>query len=166
MEFRESFRAWLADGLSHAIPDSVKAFAFNLYEPAMVDGVKFGIELIGAGEFDENDPDWACDEVWEPSTRGINIPVSYSGDRWEQCLRKLRALLVRELDEPSAQRLKASQGVGIGFVDGDLEVVWKPRQSDPMAPKGQGHNARHARRPRHRPHDRSERGPCQRRREP
>ena len=46
--------------------------------------MKFRIELIDSGEFDEDDPDWACDEVWVPVPRGINIPLTYSGDTWEQ----------------------------------------------------------------------------------
>ena len=126
MDFEAQFTAWLTDSLSQSIPDFVRAFSFNLYEPAMVDGVAFGIELIGSGEFDENDPDWPCDEVWEPETRGINIPVEYSGDIWEECLQKLKALVITKLDSPSMAELKTAQGVGIGFVDGDLEVIWKP----------------------------------------
>lgn len=128
MDFEQTFASWLTSSLEEELPGSVKAFSFNLYEPALVDGVKFGIELIGAGEFNKDDPDWACDEVWEPETRGINIQVAYSGDQWEQCLQNLKALLIRTLDSdsPAVRKLKSSQGIAIGFVDGDLEIVWKP----------------------------------------
>ncbi len=86
------------------------------------------IELIGAGMFDENDPDWPCDEVWEPVPRNLFIPVGYSGENWESCLQRLRALVLKEFDadSPAARMLQSSQGIGIGFVDGDLEIIWKP----------------------------------------
>lgn len=127
MVFEQLFADWLAGCVNKGIPDSVRAFSFNLYEPAGEPGVKFGIELIGAGQFDENDPDWPCDEVWAPEIRQISIPVQYSGDHWEACLQRLRALVAKQLDadSPAAQELKSSRGIGIGFVDGELEVIWK-----------------------------------------
>ena len=64
MDFENTFESWLSNSLSQEIPDSVRAFSFNLYEPALVDDVKFGVELIGAESFNEDDSDWACDEVW------------------------------------------------------------------------------------------------------
>lgn len=128
MNFEQQFATWLNDGFAGDIPDKVRAFSFNLYEPACIADVKFGVEVIGAGSFDEEDPDWPCDEVWEPQPRGIPIPLAYSGDTWEQCLRRVKALVVQTLGGQSraVQQLKSSQGVGIGFVDGDLEVIWKP----------------------------------------
>lgn len=128
MDFEKHFESWLNESLAQEIPSSVNAFSFNLYEPAFVDNVKFGIELIGAEAFDEDDPDWACEEIWEPKTRGIDIPISYSGDTWEACLEKLKTLVTKHLgtDSPFIQVLKSKQGVGIGFVDGDLEIIWKP----------------------------------------
>lgn len=125
MDFESRFRSWLDDCFATPVEENVKAFSFNLYEPAGESDVRFGIELIGAGSFDEDDPDWACDEVWEPQTRGISIPASYSGADWESCLAKMAALLERELsqDSPAADRLKNSLGIAIGFVDGDMTVI-------------------------------------------
>ncbi|MEJ2613067.1 MAG: hypothetical protein P8179_24185 [Candidatus Thiodiazotropha sp.] len=128
MDFENTFESWLSNSLSQEIPDSVRAFSFNLYEPALVDDVKFGVELIGAESFNEDDSDWACDEVWEPTTRGINIPITYSGNSWETCLERLKALVIKHLSTDAAysMKMKSKQGVGVGFVDGDLEIVWKP----------------------------------------
>ncbi len=127
MSFEEKFTEWLNDCLSQPIPASVKAFSLNLFEPAGIDGVKFGIELIGAGEFDEDDSDWACDEVWEPEERQISIPLSFSGSNWEQCLSNIRELAAGYLSSgAAADKLKSKLGVGLGFVDGDLEVLWQP----------------------------------------
>ena len=80
LNFGQKLKNWLNQGLRSELPNEIKAFSFNLFEPAQVDGVKFGVELIGAGKFDENDPDWACDEIWEPEQQIFYIPVEYSSD--------------------------------------------------------------------------------------
>ncbi len=127
MDFEQSFTSWLNKSLAQNVPDSVKAFCFNLYESAFVDEAKFGVELIGAGKFDRDDPDWPCYEVWEPETRGINIPISYSGDEWELCLQRIKTLVLKQLETETStiRKLKSTRAVGIGFVDGDLEIIWK-----------------------------------------
>lgn len=124
MNFEKTFREWANKSLAEKIPANVKAFSFNLYET----GVDFGIELIGAGSFDVNDPDWATDEVFEPSQRRLEIPVSFSGETWEQCLENMRKLVFSYLNsnEPGAKVLNQGQGVGIGFVDGDLRLLKTP----------------------------------------
>lgn len=126
MNFEQHFEEWLSKGLQTDIPDEVKAYAFNLYEVAAEEGVKFGIELIGAGEFDPEDADWACDEIWEPHQRQLLIPIEYSGESWDVCHERMKKLALTTLnsDEPLIQKLKATKGVGIGFVDGDLELIW------------------------------------------
>lgn len=107
LDFEKRFNSWLEACLGQAIPDTVKAFSFNLYEPAGDPVVKFGIELVAAGMFSEDDPDWACDEVWEPKTRGISIPVEFSGEEWQPCLQKMKALVLKQLgvDSPAVHLL-------------------------------------------------------------
>ncbi len=126
--FQDEFRRWLETGLDIDIPEDVKAYSFNLFEPAFEEGVKFGVELIGASAFDPDDPDWACDEVWEPAQRQLSIPIEYSGDTWEVCLERMKALALAFLtsDCASARKLKSKAGVGMGFVGGDLEILWRP----------------------------------------
>lgn len=125
MGFEETFKNWLEKSLAQGVPDSVVAFAFNLFEAVFEEDVKFGIGLVGTGEFNEQDSDWACDEVWEPFPRDIHIPAGYSGEEREQCLQKMKALLsnVLDTDSPSMQILKSRKGIGLGFVDGDIEVI-------------------------------------------
>jgi hypothetical protein len=128
MGFERRFLSWLDENCTADISDDDVAFSFNLCEPAGMDNVKFGVELVGAGSFGENDPDWACDEVWQAQPRGISIPLQYSGDTWQVCLHRMKSLAVKMLagNSAAAQRLKSSQGVGIGFVDGDMEIIWRP----------------------------------------
>jgi len=116
------FERWLDKSLKENIPTEVKAFSFNLYEPPG----GFGIEIIGAAYFDENDPDWACDEIWEPKQRGIEIPIEFSGNSWEECLKKMESIARQYLQQGQERNiLLASEGVGIGFVDGDISIIYK-----------------------------------------
>ena len=49
MDFSLQFRHWLDAAASQTSAD-IAAFSFNLYEPALVPGVKFGMELkMGIG---------------------------------------------------------------------------------------------------------------------
>lgn len=124
MTFPEQFEAWLSTALAQDIPAEVVAYSFNLFEYASCD---YGMELIGASEFDPSDADWVCEEVWQPEPRMLDIPADFCSADWASCLRDARALLLSVLDKPGAisARLKASQAVAIGFVDGDLDVIWQ-----------------------------------------
>ncbi|BCV35900.1 hypothetical protein [Shewanella chilikensis] len=121
MEFESRLFEWINQALADGMPPRVKAFNFNLFET----GPDFGIELIGSSEFDEADSDWACEEVFEPKQRQLRIPLSYSGGDWEQCLESMKAAIqvYLQTDEPGAAILHQAEGIGIGFVDGDLELV-------------------------------------------
>lgn len=128
MKFAEQFEGWLRQAFASEVPGEVRAFSFNLFEPAFVTGVKFGVELVGASRFDPNDPDWPCDEVWQPIQRQLNIPISFSGETWEQCLEAIKSLVENTLASHNhvADSLKSRLGVGVGFIDGDMHVVWEP----------------------------------------
>ncbi|WP_431113072.1 hypothetical protein [Variovorax paradoxus] len=124
--FEETFRTWVAASLAEAIPTVVKAFVFNLLEYGETPSGRFGIELVGTGIFDEDDSDWACYEVWEPSVRRLEIPLGFSGSSWEECLERVTSLLMTGLNSPDlGPKLKQGAAIGIGFVDGDLSVAWQ-----------------------------------------
>jgi hypothetical protein len=129
MNFEEVFSEWLAKNLRDDIPKSVKGFSFNLFEFEPIEDVsiKFGITLIGSESFDESDEDWACDEIWIPRARELLIPTDYSGNNWKECLARMKNLILSKLqsNDRSAKRLKEAKGIGIGFVDGDLEVIYR-----------------------------------------
>lgn len=121
MNFKEKLTDWINESLHHAPLDEIKGFSFNLFESA--DG--FWIELIGSGVFDLADSDWACEKIFEPPQRNLLIPVDISGNTWEECLINMKELINVYYDskEPGAQVLRKVDGVGIGFVDGDLEIL-------------------------------------------
>jgi len=131
MNFEQEFEAWLSNNITCEIPEDVKAFSFNLFESCIEDDKKFGIELIGAGEFDSENEDWACDEIWEPKLRELDIPTSFSGESWEICQERLKSLITKVLASNThcKNQLKSRKGIGIGFVDGNLEMIWQSMQT-------------------------------------
>lgn len=125
MSFDESFERWLSSSLNTTVPEPVRAFSFNLYE-AGSDHSLFGVELIGSPEFDAEDGDWACEEVWEATPRRLEIPAAFSTSSWEVCLTNMKALVLRALQEGNVGKiLRSRDGVAVGFVDGDLDLVWQ-----------------------------------------
>ena len=113
------FEAWLDDALSAELPEDIAAFNFNLYE----DGdYLWSIELIGASRFDTEDPDWACDEVFTNREE----PLSWTAETdWENVLETMTDYVVKYLQEGKyADMLREYQAVGIGFVDGDITIVY------------------------------------------
>ncbi|MEN3749995.1 hypothetical protein TPR58_22705 [Sphingomonas sp. HF-S3] len=124
-DFRANYRAWLEGVLVDDVPDDVVAFVFNLFEQDF-DGARYGVEFVGVSKFDQSDPDWACEEAWEPKGgRSSLIPLSFCDGGWEICLTKMSELISSFIREPSllAQRLSAVRGIGIGFVDGELLLL-------------------------------------------
>lgn len=53
---------WIDSIFENTIPNEVVGIAFNLYED---ETNQWSIEMIGSASFDVEDPDWACDEVFD-----------------------------------------------------------------------------------------------------
>ena len=118
----KEFTEWLDEHLPTALPPEVKGLSFNLNENAD----SFSIELVGTEEFNEEDPDWACEEIWEPAKRKIELSIS--GD-WSDCLEKMKSVALDYLINGRKKEIfDTVEGVGIGFVDGDLEIIKKSYQ--------------------------------------
>jgi hypothetical protein len=126
MSFSEEFNGWIVSALASEVPKTVVAYSFNLFELPPGDA-KYGIELIGSDEFDTDDSDWACSETWVANPRSISIPRAFGDGAWEECLDDVKGLLTNTLSKSSAtaSKLKDARAVAIGFVDGDLELIWK-----------------------------------------
>ena len=114
------FGIWLDDALLAAADTSAQAFNFNLYQAAET----WDVELIGADEFDDASPDLACDPVFSYPELFF-IPQSLVGVQWEKGLATALDLVILYI-RGGRQRdvLRSSIAVGVGFVDGDLTIVW------------------------------------------
>ena len=117
---KKGFFNWLDMILKNQLPPETVAINFNLYE----DGNDvWSIEMIGASEFDEDDEDWACEEVF--ATRANPYVISKKSD-WKT-IQKLFSLLIKEYFKKGkySNVLKNYLAVGIGFVDGNVSILYK-----------------------------------------
>ena len=115
------FAAWVDAALGRPIPAEVVAFAFNLYE-----GIEtFDIQITGSPTFDAADQVWASEIAFSSGESLFPVPRQLVSDRWEEALELVREVVRRYLSDGSrASVLRGSKGVGVGFVEGDLHLVW------------------------------------------
>lgn len=113
--------AWLNDILGQKISSAVRAFCFNLYDD-WYEG--WHIELVGTENFDVDDEDWACDEITDFGTR--EKPLSWKEEAdWNEVLSEVSSALKQYLENGLyADILKSRAGVAVGFVDGNLEILY------------------------------------------
>lgn len=116
----EAFAKHVDEALEGDFPDGVVAVCFNLYDDLLYN---WAIEIVGTSAFDKDDSDWACEEVTDFSTRSTPL-------KWKEKVEGLEIqaeavdLVKKYLKSGKhADKLKALQGVGVGFVDGDLELL-------------------------------------------
>ena len=94
-------------------------FDFNLYEDT---DNKWSVELVGTFSFDKDNDDWACDEVF--TTRDHPFVIECESD-WELVETFFIGLVNEYLSSGKyAGKLKEYQAIGIGFVDGDLHILY------------------------------------------
>jgi len=113
--------SWLDGLLRNGVSDDVTAFCFNIYEGA--DG-RWSMELIGTDSFDAEDEDWACDEISDFGSR--ERPYNWKMKcGWEEALEYMVNKLNGYLENGKyAEVLKDKDGVGVGFVDGNIEIIY------------------------------------------
>ena len=113
--------SWIDNVLNTEIPENVKGYIFNLYD----DGDdNWSMEIVATSRFDENDPDWGCDEITDFGTR--DEPFAWEEPTgWEDIQQKCSDALAEYLAAGDfADVLKKAEGVGVGFVVGDLEILY------------------------------------------
>lgn len=115
-----NFTEWLDDILSKELSPDITAINFNLYEDT---DNQWSIEFVGAGSFDADNSDWACDEIFV--TR--DNPFTWTEETaWETILSKSVNEIQTYLETGDyAGKLKAYKGIGAGFVDGDITIIYQ-----------------------------------------
>lgn len=102
-------------------PEDVVAFCFNLYDDG--DGY-WSMELVGTGQFDVDNEDWGCNEITDFGTREGHF-VWKNAVKWEEALEEMICNLKEYLKNGKyADVLRSKDGVGIGFVDGNLKILY------------------------------------------
>ena len=119
-DFRPIFEAWLDESLAREIPAEVVSLVLNMYEP-------WCIGLVGFGSYFAGDGDLGCDEGLYTSSRTLDLPESAVGGDWESVLESCKGMIGGYLERECAGSavLKRSIAVAVGFVDGELELVWE-----------------------------------------
>ena len=121
-EVEVRFARWADGVLSSGLPEGIAAFHLNLYEaPASHDA-----EIVGCPTYDPTDSDWACEDIFMSEDPRFGLPHAAVGSHWDQGLNAAIQVLKTYLDSDSAgaRRLREAQAVSVGFVDGDLHLVW------------------------------------------
>lgn len=115
-----SFEKWIDRTLSANIPNNIEAFCINIYEDG---GGRYSIELIGAGSFDKENSDWACDEVFTNREEPLKWKSNKSWKETQTCVEGV----VRQylINGRYASVLLSKKGIGVGFVDGELVLLEK-----------------------------------------
>lgn len=117
---KKGFFVWLDSVLKSDFSGEVKAINFNLYEDT---DNKWSIEFVGTFSFDRDNEDWACDEVF--ATRDNPFVIECEND-WKSMETFFIGLVNKYLSSGKyASKLKEYQAVGIGFVDGNLHVLYE-----------------------------------------
>jgi len=116
----ERFAKWVEKSVVKILSPKAVALCFNIYD----DGDdKWSIELVGTSSFDAADNDWACDEVF---TNRKHPLVFKSKADWQEIQLQVKTMVEKYLEEGEyAEPMKSYQGIGVGFVDGDLFVVYQ-----------------------------------------
>ena len=115
----KDFFEWLDLILKNELNSEIKAINFNLYEDT---DNKWSVELVGTFSFDKDNDDWACDEVF--TTRDQPFVIECESD-WELVETFFISLVNEYLSSGKyAGKLKEYQAIGIGFVDGDLHILY------------------------------------------
>ncbi len=128
MDIFDEFFAWL-DGLfeENEMPAETKAYNFNLYDESDDEnGNIYSVQLIAADEFDESDDEWPCCEVWSSEEDIFCIDTSDEPDTGRDRAEDFISELVKEYLASGRYReiLTSAEAVGIGFVDGDLTLLY------------------------------------------
>ena len=131
-EVYEHFESWLDNLLeNNDMPEKTEAFNFNLYEDRADDSSDekvYGIQLIAAEKFDPDDEEgeWACYEIWSSEEDIFYIDLSDEEDQSGEHAQEIYIEIIREyLGNGKYADILTSKPIGIGFVDGDLEIIRK-----------------------------------------
>jgi hypothetical protein len=120
------FFSWMDEALSRPLPTNTEAFHFNLYEGEDSVHVQLvGTEAFNPGKNPSTDY-WPATETFSTGQDIFEVPFAVAGSDWREWLRSMIDLIHSYLARGSRSALlRSTQGVGVGFVDGDMHVLWR-----------------------------------------
>ena len=131
MNIYNGFSSWLDNAMSSGIPEESAAAYFCLY---WEHGEHlWAVQLICTDDFNPDDDtgDWACYDVF---TTGEDLFRWDTDMEWYDAQNTAEKLIEKYLSEGKyRETLKALHGVGVGFDDGDVTILYQNENS--TAPK-------------------------------
>ena len=116
----KDFFEWLDLILKNELNSEIKAINFNLYEDT---DNKWSVELVGTFSFDKDNDDWACDEVFDTRDNTLSWVQDTT---WEDVLQEAIGKIQKYIEVGKyAEQMRTYSGVGVGFVDGDITIVYQ-----------------------------------------
>jgi hypothetical protein len=104
------------------MPAGAVAFQFNLYEGHG----SVHVQLDGIDSFNVENDDSLGESIFSTGEDIFEVPFQDAGADWQEWLQSLMALCKEYvLEGERSDVLRGSRGVGIGFADGDLHVLWE-----------------------------------------
>jgi len=120
-KIKDDLFLWIDSVLSQDIPENTVAFHFNLYEGS--DSVH--VQLMGTDSFEGGADYWPGEETFSTGEAIFEIPFTSAGAEWPEWLEFSKQLVIAYIDSGGKSTVfRRSRGVGIGFVDGDMYVLW------------------------------------------
>ena len=84
------------------------------------------VQLTGTDSFVTDPEYWPGQERFTSGENVFEVPFAVAGAAWPEWLESIKSLVSSYVSSgPRAAVLRESRGVGIGFVDGDMYVVWQ-----------------------------------------
>lgn len=124
MLYYQNFFKWL-DNYLEQLPSDVVAVNFNLYEGS---NQTYDIQLIGTDKFYETDDDWACEEIFTTGEDIFFIQRTEDIEYWEDGLSFITKMIKKYFENGKyVYVLQGLQAVGVGFVDGDIELLYNAK---------------------------------------
>lgn len=118
--YNNEFRAWLDSILYNELDNNIRAIMFNLYED---EDDNWSVELVGTPFYDENNDDWACNELF---TTRDNPFVIKSKEDYDKVEGIFKDLVKNYLNNGTYyMKLKNYDAIGIGFVEGDITILYQ-----------------------------------------
>lgn len=119
----QELEKWINNLQLQTIPEEIEGFCFNLYDGC--GGENWRMDLIGASSFDDENEDWACEEISDFNSRNPLFSWKQNAE-WDKVLTDVMQILGRYLKEGKyAGTLTSRTAVAVGFDHGSLEILFR-----------------------------------------
>ena len=115
----EDVSKWLDSIMLEGISEG-EGVCFNLYEDG---GDNWSMDIEVSEKYDPDDDDWACDPIYNSD----EVFTWKQDDEWDEVFEDMIQILLKYMNEGKyADQLKENyKAIAVGFVDGDLELLYE-----------------------------------------